>query len=80
MQGIWGSSPAEGNASWDFSSCGRNLGYIIEIQQRWPFQTPLCQRSQDTCQVRKHTSGILTRFGRIIQTLLEVRWETSVPF
>ena len=26
------------------------------------------------------TSGIKTRFGRIIQTLLEVRWETKLPF
>ena len=26
------------------------------------------------------TSGIKTRLGRIIQTLLEVRWETKFPF
>ena len=26
------------------------------------------------------TSGILTRLERIIQTLLEVRWETKRPF
>ena len=26
------------------------------------------------------TSGIETRLGRIIQTLLEVRWETKGPF
>ena len=26
------------------------------------------------------TSGIKTRLGRIIQTLLEVRWETKCPF
>ena len=26
------------------------------------------------------TSGIKTRFGRIIQTLLDVRWETKCPF
>ena len=32
MQGIWASSPAEGVVSWDFSSCGRNLGYILELQ------------------------------------------------
>ena len=42
MQGIWGSSPAEGDVSWDFSSCGRNLGYILELQRGWPFETPLC--------------------------------------
>ena len=30
MQGIRASSPAEGDVSWDFSSCGRNMGYILE--------------------------------------------------
>ena len=38
------------------------------------------QRSQDSCVVRTDTSGIQTRFGRIIQTLLDVRWETKPPF
>ena len=38
------------------------------------------QRSQDSCLVRTDTSGIKTRFGRIIQTLLAVRWETNHPF
>ena len=28
----------------------------------------------------RDTSGIKTRLGRIIQTLLEVRWETKSPF
>ena len=42
MQGIWTTSPAEGEVSWDFSSCGRNLWYILELQQGWPFETPLC--------------------------------------
>ena len=32
MEGIQASSPAEGDVSWDFSSCGRNLGYILELQ------------------------------------------------
>ena len=38
------------------------------------------QRSQDTCVVMRVTSAIYTRLGRIIQTLLEVRWETKGPF
>ena len=38
------------------------------------------QRSQDTCLVMMDTSGIETGFGRIIQTLPEVRWETKCPF
>ena len=41
-QEIRASSPAEGHVSWDFSSCGRNLGYILELQWAWPFETPLC--------------------------------------
>ena len=42
MQGIWASSPAEEGVAWDFLSCVRNLGYILEVQRGWPFQTPLC--------------------------------------
>ena len=30
MQGNQASCPGEGDVSWDFSSCGRNLGYILE--------------------------------------------------
>ena len=41
MQGIRASSPTEGDVSWDFSSCDRNLGYILELQRGWPFETPL---------------------------------------
>ena len=33
MQGILASSSAEGDVSWDFASCGRNLGYILELQR-----------------------------------------------
>ena len=32
IQGNRASSPCEGDVSWDFSSCGRNLGYILELQ------------------------------------------------
>ena len=35
------SNPGEWDISWDFSSCGRNLGYILEFQWGWPFETPL---------------------------------------
>ena len=41
MQGNQASSPGEGYMSWDFSSCGSNLGYILELQRGWPFETPL---------------------------------------
>ena len=42
MQGNQASSPGVGYVSWDFSSCGRNLGYILELERGWPFETPLC--------------------------------------
>ena len=32
MQGNQASFPSEGDVSYDFSSCGRNLGYIRELQ------------------------------------------------
>ena len=38
------------------------------------------QHSQVSCLVRTDTSGIYARFARIIQMLLEVRWETKRPF
>ena len=41
MQGNLASFPSEGDVSYDFLSCGRNLGYISELQQGWPFETPL---------------------------------------
>ena len=41
MQGIRALTPPEGDVSWDFSSCSRSLGYILELQQGWPFETPL---------------------------------------
>ena len=42
MKGNQASSPGEGYVSWDFSSCGGNLGYILELQRGWLFETPLC--------------------------------------
>ena len=41
MQGIRGLTSAEGDDSWDFSSCSRNLGYILELQWGWLSETPL---------------------------------------
>ena len=41
MQGNRASFPSEGDVSYDFSSCGRNLGYIRELQRGRSFETPL---------------------------------------
>ena len=42
VQGIRALFPTAGDVSWDFSSCGRNLAYILELQRGWPFENPLC--------------------------------------
>ena len=41
-QGNPASSLGEGEVSWVISSCARNLGYILELQREWPFETPVC--------------------------------------
>ena len=35
------SSPGERDVSRDFSSCSRNLGYILELQRGWTCEPPL---------------------------------------
>ena len=50
MHGKRASFPSEGDVSYDISSCGRNLGYIRELQRGWPFETPLCSaKSGNLC-------------------------------
>ena len=39
MQGNRASSSGEGEVSWLFSSCSKNLGYILELWRGWPFKT-----------------------------------------
>ena len=62
VRGIRASSPYEGEVSWDFSSCGRNLGYILELQRQSPFETPLCSAK----------SGLLSSYEGYLRNLLEV--------
>ena len=42
MQGNRASSRREGKVSWVFASCGRNLGYILELQRECAFETLVC--------------------------------------
>ena len=42
MQGNRASFRREGKVSWVFSSCGRNLGYILEFRRGCPFETGVC--------------------------------------
>ena len=53
MQGIRALTPAKGDVSWNFSSCSRNLEYILELQRGWPFETPL----------RSAKSGLLSSYN-----------------
>ena len=39
MQGNLASSRGERTVSWVFSSCGSNLGYILELRRGCPFET-----------------------------------------
>ena len=39
MQGNLSSPRREGKVSWVLSSCGRNLGYILELHRGCPFET-----------------------------------------
>ena len=66
MQGNRASSPAEGDVSWDFSSCGRNLGYILELQRVWPFETAL----------RSVKSGLLSTYDGNLRNL-NYAWQNN---
>ena len=59
MQGNPASFPSEGDVSYDFSSCGRNLGYIRELQRGGPFETPPCSAK----------SGLLFSYDRHLRNL-----------
>ena len=59
MQGNQASSPAKGSVSWNFSSCGGNLGYILELQRGEPFETPLCSEK----------SGLLSSYDGHLRNL-----------
>ena len=58
MRGNRASFPSEGDVSYDFSSCSRNLCYIRELQRGWPFETPLCSvKSGLLCSYEGHHSN-----------------------
>ena len=53
------SFPSEGDVSYDFSCCGRNLGNIRELQRGWPFETPLCSaKSGLLCSYEGHVRNL----------------------
>ena len=59
MQGNRASFSSEGDVSYDFLGCGRNLGYIRELQRGWPFETPLCSaKSRLLCSYEGHLRNL----------------------
>ena len=64
VQGNQASFHGEGDFSWFFSTCGRNLVYILEIRQRWPFKTHVCSS----------TSGLLSSYEGHLRNLHEA-WQ-----
>ena len=59
VHGNRASFPSEGDVSYDFSSCSKNLGYIRELQWGWPFETPLCSAK----------SGLLSSYDGYLRNL-----------
>ena len=58
MQGNRASSHREWKVSWVFSICGRNLGYILELQRGCPFETLVCSLKSGTCLGMRDNSGM----------------------
>ena len=58
MLGYQASSRGEGEVSWVFSSCGRNLGYILEVWRVGISILVFLQQRQHSCLVMMDTSGI----------------------
>ena len=59
VQGNRASFHGEGEVSWFFSSCRRNLRYILELRRGWPFKTP----------VWSATSGLLSSYDGHLRNL-----------
>ena len=47
-----------GENSWVFWCCGRNLGYILELQRGCPFETLVCSLKSGTCLGMRDNSGM----------------------
>ena len=73
-------SRGEGKVSWVFSSCVRNLGYILELQRGCPFQTGVCSmKSGHLSRYEGHIRNVNYAF-QDNTTLLEVKWEFRFLF
>ena len=59
MQGTLASCQGEEEVSWFHSSCGGNLGYILEVRRGWPFKTRVCSATSGLLFSCKGHLGIL---------------------
>ena len=74
VQGIRASSPAEGVVSFFSRVAAGTWGLFSSYSGDGHSKLHFVQEKKDFCLVQTDTSEIKTRFGRIIQTHLEVRW------
>ena len=65
-QGIGPQLAARGEVSWVFSSCGRNLGYILELRWGRPFET----------RVHSAKSGLLSCYDGQLRNL-HYNWQDN---
>ena len=80
MQRNRDSSLREGKVSWVFSSCGRHLGYILELWQGCPLETGVCSVKSGHLSRYEGQLRNVNQRGRKILTLLEVKWEFTSLF
>ena len=66
MQGNHASSCSAGEVSWFFSSCGGNLGYILDLRRGWPFKT----------RFYSETSGLLSSYEGYLRNLFKA-WQSN---
>ena len=72
------------------TASGKSHGFSRVAVETWaifssnsgdgPSKCVFVHQRQNSCLVMRDTSGISTRLGRAIRTLLKVRWETQGPF
>ena len=65
-QGHQASSCGKNEVSWVFSSCGGNVGHILELRQGWPFKTRVCSAN----------SGLLSSVEVHLRNLFEA-WQAN---
>ena len=74
------SSRGEGEVSWFFSSEAGTWGILLSYGRDDPSKLVFVQQRLVSCLIMRDNSGISSRLGREIWTLLEVRQETQGTF